>query len=93
MAKCLKIDPSFNQNFFSGSKIPLTSKISTPFISAQPGDAYREAVFEPQVCLHVCLTNKKNIHIWKNKTDSVKYNEIRQCTLLEGKILKCITFF
>ena len=33
--------------------------ISTPFFSAQPGVAYREAVFEPQVCLDVCLTNQK----------------------------------
>jgi len=31
--------------------------ISTPFFSAQPGVAYREAGFEPQVCLNVCLAN------------------------------------
>ena len=30
--------------------------ISTPFFSAQPGVAYHEAVFEPQMCLDVCLT-------------------------------------
>ena len=33
--------------------------ISTPFFPAQPGVAYRKAVFEPQVCLDVCLTNQK----------------------------------
>ena len=33
--------------------------ISTPFFSAQPGVAYREAVFEAQVCLDVCLANKR----------------------------------
>ena len=32
--------------------------ISAPFFSAQPGIAYRKAVFEPQVCLDVCLTNQ-----------------------------------
>ena len=32
--------------------------ISTPFFSAQPGVAYRKAVFEPQVCLDVCLTTQ-----------------------------------
>ena len=32
--------------------------ISTAFFSAQPGVAYREAVFEPQVCLDVCLANQ-----------------------------------
>ena len=31
--------------------------ISTPFFSAKPGVAYREAGFEPQVCLDVCLAN------------------------------------
>ena len=33
--------------------------ISTPFFSAQPWVAYREAVFEPWVCLDLCLANKK----------------------------------
>ena len=33
--------------------------ISTPFFSAQPGVAYREAVFQPQACLNVCLTNQR----------------------------------
>ena len=33
--------------------------ISTPFFSAQPGVAYRETVFEPQVCLDVCLTYER----------------------------------
>ena len=33
--------------------------ISTPFFSAQPGVAYRETIFEPQVCLDVCLTNQR----------------------------------
>ena len=27
--------------------------------SAQPGVAYRKTVFEPQVCLNVCLTNQR----------------------------------
>ena len=33
--------------------------ISTPFFSAQPGVAYRETVFEPQVCSDVCLTSQR----------------------------------
>ena len=33
--------------------------ISTPFFSVQPGVAYREAVFELQVCLDVCLANQR----------------------------------
>ena len=33
--------------------------ISTPFFSAEPGVAYREAVFEPQVYLDVCLANQR----------------------------------
>ena len=32
--------------------------MSTPLFSAQPRVAYLEAVFEPQVCLDVCLTNQ-----------------------------------
>ena len=44
----------------TGSETPYTFFfISTPFFSAQPGVAYCEAVFEPQVCLDVCLTNLK----------------------------------
>ena len=35
--------------------------ISTPFFPAQPGVAYRKAVFEPQVCLDVCLTNQRTL--------------------------------
>ena len=33
--------------------------ISTPFFSAQSGVAYRKTVFEPHVCLDVCLTNRR----------------------------------
>ena len=52
--------------------------ISTPFFSAQPGVAYREAVFEPQVCLDLCLTNRKTF-VYEITKNSVNYNEIRQC--------------
>ena len=41
-----------------GMEIHVLFFISTPFFSAQPGVAYRKAVFEPQVCLDVCLTNQ-----------------------------------
>ena len=45
--------------FYFGMTIHVFYFIRTPFFPAQPGVAYRKAVFEPQVCLDVCLTNQK----------------------------------
>ena len=41
---------------------------------AQLGVAYREAVFEPQVCLDVYLTNRTFVYEITQKS-SVKYNK------------------
>ena len=45
------------KNIWIKSPVHVFYFISTPFFSAQPGVAYREAGFEPQVCLDVCLAN------------------------------------
>ena len=62
MQECQPMQSLNVSRFFSMSTrlmaIGLVYFISTPFFSAQPGVAYREAVFEPQVCLDVCLANQ-----------------------------------
>ena len=79
-------------------KIPLPGVhvfffISTPFFSAQPGIAYRETVFEPQVCLDVCLTSQRTFVY--EITEKVVLNTMRLGNVYEqrGKTLKSISFF
>ena len=59
----LKVDVVFIEGVLlvavGTSEIHVFYFISTPFFSAQPGVAYLEAVFEPQVCLDVCLANQR----------------------------------
>ena len=63
--------------------------ISTPFFLAQPGVAYREAVFEHQVCLDVCLANQRAF-VYEIITKVVLNSEMY---MNRKKILKCISFF